>query len=87
MTLLLGGFVARLSTGDLAADIRLGRKWLVDITGEDFGYDPRAWHDHLRATDAGGYRWSNKHLGFPKRIERATNDEDWQRAVRQNTAE
>jgi hypothetical protein len=49
----------------LADRIRDGHAFLVRIAGVDLGYDPQAWHDHLRATNAGGYRWSNKHLGFP----------------------
>jgi hypothetical protein len=61
MTLLLGGFVARLSSGDLKADIRQGRKWLVEIGGgQDFGYDALGWHEFLWATDAGGYKWSRR---------------------------
>ena len=31
MTLLLGGFVARLSTGELKADIRRGREWVPAV--------------------------------------------------------
>jgi hypothetical protein len=61
MSLLLGGFVARLSTSDLKADIRRGREWLVQIAhGEDFGYDALRWHEYLWATDAGGYKWSRR---------------------------
>jgi hypothetical protein len=61
MALLLGRFVARLSTGDLKADIRRGREWLVRISGgNDFGYDALQWHNYLWSTDAGGYRWSRR---------------------------
>jgi hypothetical protein len=45
------------------------------------GMSPGAWHEHLRATNAGGYRWSNKHLGFPRRIARALSNPAWHRAV------
>lgn len=85
MTALLGGFAGRRTRGDLAAEIRQGRDLLVSITGVDFGYDPCAWHEHLVATDAGGYRWSNKHLGFPTQIKRAAKNMDWERAIRQIT--
>jgi hypothetical protein len=61
--------------------IRTGRAHLVRVAGVDFGYDPEAWHEHLRATNAGGYRWSNKHLGFSRRIKRALADPEWHRAV------
>ena len=65
----------------LADRIRDGHEYLVGIAGVDLGYDPRAWHEHLRSTNAGGYRWSNKHLGFPRRIALALADPEWQRAV------
>ena len=48
--------------------IKHGHDFLVSITRIDLGYDPSAWHEHLRSTNAGGYRWSNKHLGIPKQI-------------------
>lgn len=65
----------------VADRIRHGHAFLVRIAGVDLGYDPQAWHDHLRATDAGGYRWSNKHLGFPRQIALALADPAWQAAV------
>ena len=60
--------------------IRKGRAKLVSITGQDFGFDPQRWHDYLRET-AGEYRWSNKHLGMPKRIAEAVRDPAWRHAV------
>ncbi|WP_148594763.1 hypothetical protein [Aquisphaera giovannonii] len=65
----------------LADRIRDGHTFLVRIAKVDLGYDPQAWHEHLRDTNAGGYRWSNKHLGFPRRIASALADPEWQRAV------
>jgi hypothetical protein len=65
----------------VADRIRHGHGFLVRIAGVDLGLDPRAWHDHLRATDAGGYRWSNKHLGFPRQIAAVLADPEWQAAV------
>jgi hypothetical protein len=64
----------------LADRIRYGHEFLVRITKVDLGYDPAAWHEHLRAT-ASGYRWSNKHLGFPRRITLALASPEWHRAV------
>jgi hypothetical protein len=61
--------------------IRRGHAFLVQIAGADLGYDPQAWHEHLCASDAGGYRWSNKHLGFPRKIARALANPTWQRAI------
>ena len=63
--------------------IRGGHELLVDIAKVDLGYDPQKWHDHLRATNAGGYRWSNKHLGFPKQIAEALANEEWRVVVEQ----
>ncbi len=54
---------------------------LVRMTGVDLGYDLQAWHEHLCASDASGYRWSNKHLGFPRKIARALANPKWQRAI------
>lgn len=65
----------------LAGRIRDGHAFLVRIARIDLGYDPQAWHEHLRATNAGGYRWSNKHLGFPRQIAAALASSDWQAAV------
>ncbi len=62
--------------------IRHGHDYLVAIAKVDFGYDPAKWHEHLRATDAGGYRWSNKHLAFPKQIAEAVADGRWRAAIK-----
>jgi len=61
--------------------VRAGHAFLVRITGQDFGLDPDRWHAHLITTNAGGYKWSNKHLGMPARIRQAVADPEWQRAV------
>lgn len=58
-----------------------GYAFLVEIAGVDLGYDPQAWHEQLQATDAGGYRWSNKHLGFPRRIATALANSEWQATI------
>jgi len=65
----------------LADRIRDGHAFLVRISRVDLGYYPEAWHEHLCATNAGGYRWSNKHLGFPRQIASALANPDWQAAV------
>jgi hypothetical protein len=61
--------------------IRHGREFLVSISKVDLEYDPLAWHEHLKTTNAGGYRWSNKHLGMPREINEALADDRWQQAV------
>jgi len=67
----------------LADRVRHGRESLVHLARTDFEYDPAKWHEHLRETNAGGYRWSNKHLGMPKRIAQATSDPEWCAAVKE----
>jgi hypothetical protein len=82
MQALLGQPLFRMPRESSVADrIRFGHKLLVDLAGGDLGYDPSAWHEHLRATDAGAYRWSNRHLGFPGEIAAALADPEWQAAV------
>jgi len=61
--------------------IRAGHASLVKTTGQDFGFDPQRWHDYLRETNAGGYRWSNKHLGMPRQIAETVRDPAWCRAI------
>jgi hypothetical protein len=83
MNLLVGEtlpFVAE-GAGELKARIQSGRRQLVSITGQDFNFDLQQWHDYLCKTNCGGYRWSNKHLGMPKLIAKALNDQEWQQAV------
>jgi hypothetical protein len=89
MTLLLGGFVARLSSSDLKADIRRGRAWLVRIgAGQDFGYDALRWHESLWASDAGGYKWSRRSPDKWARYVRAgMSRPGWAEAVRELEAE
>jgi len=64
----------------LADRLRDGHDLLVRLAKGDHGYEPAAWHEHLRLTDA-GYRWSNKHLGFPRQIALALADPAWHQAV------
>jgi rubrerythrin len=44
-----------------------GLQQLRMMTRADFGYD----------LNAGGYKWSNKHRGYPKQIEDALADPEW----------
>ncbi len=89
MTLLLGGFVSGLSTGNLKTDIRRGREWLRQTApGTDFGYDAIRWHEHLWATDAGGYKWCRRSSDKWARHARAGMARpEWVEAVRQLQAE
>lgn len=66
--------------------IQSGREFLVACVGLDLGYDAAAWHDHLCATNAGGYRWSNYHLDYARQIARVLADPAWREAVAVLTA-
>ena len=67
------------AAGGLVRGIHVeGRRELVDAAAR---FDPPRWHDYLRETNAGGYRWSNKHLGMPKRIAEVIGDPAWCRAI------
>src|SRR5690349_13717098 len=82
MLQLLGARLPMSPEQSIEGRIRSGHTFLVELTGQDFGFAPEPWHDHLRATNAGGYRWSNKHLGIPRRITTARANADWQQAIK-----
>jgi hypothetical protein len=82
MLQLLGEQLPREPEPTLPGRIQFGHDFLMQITGEDFGFDPQRWHEYLRETDAGGYRWSNKHLGMAKRIALALSNPEWCAAVK-----
>ena len=77
MWLLLGERPPMLPEWDLKERIRRGHAGLVKTTGKDFGFDPQRWHDYLRETKEGGYRWR----GIAEKIGDATTDPAWCRAV------
>lgn len=81
MSLLIHGGLPMMRHPTRAEGIARGRQSLIRITEKDFGYDLHAWHEHLIATNAGGYKWSNIHRGFPSEIEKALRDVDWQHDV------
>jgi hypothetical protein len=80
---LMGEDLPSLPEADTVERMRRGREALVSITGQDFGFDLVRWHEHLRETDAGGYRWSNKHLGMPRQIAVTLANAEWQDARKQ----
>lgn len=81
MLQLLGEWVPPSPRQSISERIHAGHNLLVRVTGRDFGFDPQRWHEHLRETNAGGYRWSNKHLGIPKHIARVLGNPAWALAV------
>lgn len=81
MILILGRHIPMMRFESLEKKLRKGREWLVSITGQDFGYDVARWHIHLIKTNAGGYKWSNKHNGFAAMVKLAMANPQWQMAV------
>ena len=83
MSGLLGEWIpfAMPETQSLTDRIRDGHSMLVVLAKTDLGFDLQAWHEHLRATNEGGYRWSNKHLGMPRQIAMTLASQEWQEAV------
>ena len=60
--------------------IRRGRQFLVEICDEDFGYDLRRWHEHLKQSRDGGYAWS-RHIDLPRVMKEALASLEWQQEV------
>jgi len=84
MRLLLGEYVWKFSTDDLKSNIFRARKYLVNLTGEDFGYDAMKSHEYLWATDAGGYKWCRRSTDKWARVVReAMARPEWAEAVRE----
>jgi hypothetical protein len=75
--------VARIVGGkDIKTRIKIGHDWLVRIAGKDFGYDLSAWHQHLKESREGGYRWGCN-IVLPRVMESALASDEWREAVRQ----
>ncbi len=63
-----------------------GRRMLVRITGEDYGYDLQKWHNHLKESREGGYTWQ-RNINLPKIMKEAIASEQWNAAVQTLPAE
>jgi hypothetical protein len=61
--------------------IRQGHDFLVSITGKDFGYDLKAWHNHLKESRQGGYTFG-RNIVLPRIMQTALQSIEWQEAVR-----
>jgi hypothetical protein len=75
----------RLRAESLRDRIRQGHDFLVRITGKDFGYDLRAWHDYLKESREGGYTYG-RNIVLPRIMQAASQSPEWQAAVRSLTA-
>jgi hypothetical protein len=52
----------------------------MKISGTDFGYDLKAWHDHLKQSRQGGYTFG-RNIELPRLMSAALQSIEWQRAV------
>ncbi len=86
MSLMIRGSLPMMRYSSRAEGMARGLQYLRRASRTDFGYDLRAWHDHLIETDAGGYKWSNKHRSYPKQIETALLDPEWLAAAHEAEA-
>lgn len=53
---------------------------LVSITGEDFGYDLVAWHNHLKESRQGGYTYG-RNIVVPRIMQAALASAEWRAAA------
>jgi hypothetical protein len=71
----------------LVERIQHGRNFLMQITGQDFGYNAIRWHDYLWDSNLGGYRWARRSRDkWRRQVEAAISVPEWQQAVRELAA-
>jgi hypothetical protein len=66
---------------DMCDRLRGGRARLVEMSGKDFGYDLQAWHDYLKESRDGGYKYG-RNIALPKMMKAAMESPEWQAAVK-----
>jgi hypothetical protein len=76
MLMLLGHSLTR-SPSELREQLVRGRSFLVSTTGEDFGYDPIHWHQHLIANNVADYCFGHWEQSVPDLIAEAKARKDW----------
>ena len=79
--LICGEALPRVRDASLPERVREGHDFLVQITGRDFGYDLRAWHDYLKESRDGGYTYG-RNIVLPRIMQAALRSPEWQEAVR-----
>lgn len=77
MFLMTHGSLPMLSYDSLAEGITRGRQRLVSITRHDFGFDLKAWHDHLALTKSYNYRSIERPGTYPNSVLEALDDPEW----------
>jgi hypothetical protein len=64
-----------------AEGIARGRLWLTQITGKDFGYEPKSWFDHLAQNKMYDVHGRSKPGNYPGIVLTALENQDWINAV------
>jgi len=64
-------------------NMREGRASLRESTGQDFGYDPAAWHKHLAKDKEGGYTHPYAFRGVSRAIREAIRDSERRRLAQE----
>jgi hypothetical protein len=78
--LICGEKLPSLREESLLDRVREGHDFLVEISGEDFGYDLQAWHDHLKESREGGYTYG-RNITLPRIMQAALQSSEWREAV------
>src|SRR5262249_59279459 len=79
--LICGESLPRVRGESLLQRIQQGHDFLVSITGEEFGYDLQAWHNHLKESRQGGYTYG-RNIVLPRIIHAALHSPEGKEAVR-----
>ncbi|WP_145418140.1 hypothetical protein [Planctomycetes bacterium K23_9] len=77
MHLMTRGSLPMLRYSSLSEGITRGRQRLIAITRQDFGFDLKAWHDHLALTKSYNYRSMQRPGTYPQSILDALDDPEW----------
>ena len=85
MALLCGGELpSSVSRPEIDQRLKAGLEMMKGVTGEDFGYDLRAWHEYLTERWGPAYR-SSRQRALPEPVWAAIKSPEWRAAVRRLT--
>lgn len=79
MLLLLGQTTPLDAETPIRERIVTGHHLLVGVSGVDLGFEPAAWHRHLRSLRGTHYRLTD--AGFERQLLEARSDPDWVAAI------
>jgi hypothetical protein len=79
MLLLLGQTTPLDAETPIRERIVMGHDLLIGVTGVDLGFEPAAWHRHLRSLRGSDYRLTD--AGFERQLREARSDPSWVEAI------